>query len=102
MRKTFAFKLDNIKIDKEKEKDDDSDDLILTVEELVAMIMKFSLSLVNRQFQITPKQCVITVPSGWSINQRSALKQAARIAGLEILAFINENTAVALYYGLER
>jgi molecular chaperone DnaK (HSP70) len=60
--------LDNIKIDKEKEKDDDSDDLILSVEELVAMILKFSLSLVNRQFQITPKQCVITVPSGWSIN----------------------------------
>jgi hypoxia up-regulated 1 len=42
------------------------------------------------------------VPAAWNLNQRSALKQAARIAGLETLAIINENSAAALYYSLER
>lgn len=45
---------------------------------------------------------MITVPSHWNINQRSALKSAARIASLEVLGIMNENTAAALYYGLER
>lgn len=66
------------------------------------MILKYSNTLVKKQFGQNVTQCVITVPAAWNLNQRSALKQAARIAGLETLAIINENSAAALYYALER
>jgi molecular chaperone DnaK (HSP70) len=51
---------------------------------------------------MTVKECVITVPSQWNLNQRSSLKSAARIAGFEVLGIMNENSALALQYGIER
>lgn len=48
------------------------------------------------------KQAVITVPAYFDDNQRQATKDAGRIAGLEVLRIINEPTAAALAYGLEK
>jgi molecular chaperone DnaK len=48
------------------------------------------------------KQCVITVPANFDDNQRSATREAASIAGLEVLRLVNEPTAAALAYGLSR
>lgn len=45
---------------------------------------------------------VVTVPAYFDDNQRSATKDAARIAGLEVARLVNEPTAAALAYGLDR
>ena len=50
----------------------------------------------------TVTQAVITVPAYFDDAQRQATKEAGQIAGLEVLRFINEPTAAALAYGLER
>ena len=47
-------------------------------------------------------QAVITVPAYFNDSQRQATKDAGRIAGLEVLRIINEPTAAALSYGLEK
>ncbi len=47
-------------------------------------------------------KAVITVPAYFDDNQRQATKDAGRIAGLEVLRIINEPTAAALAYGLEK
>ena len=48
------------------------------------------------------KQAVVTVPAYFNDNQRNATKDAARIAGLEVLRLVNEPTAASLAYGLDR
>jgi molecular chaperone DnaK len=48
------------------------------------------------------KQAVITVPAYFSDSQRQATKDAGKIAGLEVLRIINEPTAAALAYGLDK
>jgi molecular chaperone DnaK len=48
------------------------------------------------------EKAVITVPAYFDDNQRSATKDAARIAGLEVARLVNEPTAAALAYGLDR
>jgi len=50
----------------------------------------------------TIKQAVITVPAYFNDAQRQATKDAGKIAGLEVLRIINEPTAAALSYGLEK
>ena len=47
-------------------------------------------------------QAVVTVPAYFDDNQRSATKDACRIAGLEVVRLVNEPTAAALAYGLDR
>lgn len=47
-------------------------------------------------------KAVITVPAYFDDNQRSATKDAAKIAGLEVVRLVNEPTAAALAYGLDR
>ncbi len=48
------------------------------------------------------KQAIITVPAYFNDNQRQATKDAGRIAGLEVLRLINEPTAAAFAYGLDK
>ena len=50
----------------------------------------------------TVTQAVITVPAYFNDSQRQATKDAGKIAGLEVLRIINEPTAAALAYGLEK
>ena len=50
----------------------------------------------------TVSQAVITVPAYFSDSQRQATKDAGVIAGLEVLRIINEPTAAALAYGLDK
>ncbi len=47
-------------------------------------------------------QAVLTVPAYFNDNQRNATKDAARIAGLEVMRLVNEPAAAALAYGLDR
>ncbi|HEY6096311.1 MAG TPA: molecular chaperone DnaK [Gallionellaceae bacterium] len=48
------------------------------------------------------QKAVVTVPAYFDDNQRSATKDACRIAGLEVVRLVNEPTAAALAYGLDR
>jgi molecular chaperone DnaK (HSP70) len=47
-------------------------------------------------------KAVVTVPAYFNDSQRTATKDAGRIAGLEVLRIINEPTAASLAYGFER
>ncbi len=47
-------------------------------------------------------QAVITVPAYFNDSQRQATKDAGQIAGLEVMRIINEPTAAALAYGLDK
>ena len=47
-------------------------------------------------------QAVVTVPAYFNDSQRQATKDAGKIAGLEVLRIINEPTAAALAYGLDK
>ena len=48
------------------------------------------------------REAIITVPAYFDDSQRQATKDAGRIAGLEVLRILNEPTAAALAYGLDR
>ena len=48
------------------------------------------------------EKAVVTVPAYFNDNQRSATKDAARIAGLEVVRLVNEPTAASLAYGIDR
>lgn len=48
------------------------------------------------------EKAVVTVPAYFNDNQRSATKDACKIAGLEVIRLVNEPTAAALAYGLDR
>jgi molecular chaperone DnaK (HSP70) len=77
-------------------------DVVLRVEEIAAMILRYAKTLAEKQGSIQIKDCVITVPSHWRMNARLALATAAKISGLHVLSFVHENTAAALYYGIDR
>ena len=51
-------------------------------------------------FGCSVSRCVITVPANFDDGQRQATREAARIAGLEVLRIVNEPTAAAMAYGL--
>jgi molecular chaperone DnaK len=68
-----------------------------TPEELSAMI----LSEVRKRAG-NPTKAVITVPAYFDDSQRQATRDAGRIAGLDVLRIVNEPTAAALAYGLDR
>src|SRR3954471_24010448 len=68
-----------------------------TPEELSAMILREV-----RKRAGDPTRAVITVPAYFDDSQRQATRDAGRIAGLDVLRIVNEPTAAALAYGLDR
>ncbi len=73
-----------------------------TPQEISAMILQKLKSDAENYLGETVAQAVITVPAYFSDSQRQATKDAGRIAGLEVLRIINEPTAAALAYGLDK
>uniref|UniRef100_A0A4W3J9L5 Hypoxia up-regulated protein 1 n=1 Tax=Callorhinchus milii TaxID=7868 RepID=A0A4W3J9L5_CALMI len=71
-------------------------------EELVGMMLNYSRSLAQEFAEQPIKDLVITVPVYFNQAERRAVLQAAHIAGLKVLQLINDNTAVALNYGVFR
>ena len=56
----------------------------------------------QKLFRSKVSQAVITVPAYFNDSQRQATKDAGKIAGLEVLRIINEPTAAALAYGMDK
>ena len=67
-----------------------------------AMILKELKARAEEQLKENITKAVITVPAYFNDSQRQATKDAGMIAGLEVLRIINEPTAAALAYGLQR
>src|SRR5207302_1989323 len=70
--------------------------------EVSAEILRALRSRAEERLGIPVKQAVITVPAYFDDAQRQATKEAGRLAGLEVLRLLNEPTAAALAYGLDK
>jgi molecular chaperone DnaK len=70
--------------------------------EISAMILQKMKSDAEAKLGDTVTQAVITVPAYFNDAQRQATKDAGQIAGLEVLRLVNEPTAAALAYGLDK
>src|SRR3990172_1793865 len=73
-----------------------------TPQEISAMVLRKIRQDADQFLGEHVTQAVITVPAYFNDNQRQATKDAGQIAGLEVLRLVNEPTAAALAYGLDK
>ncbi len=73
-----------------------------TPQEISAKILSYIKSYAEQKVGQKIKQAVITVPAYFNDAERQATKDAGKIAGLDVLRIINEPTAAALAYGLDK
>jgi molecular chaperone DnaK len=73
----------------------------ISPQEISALILEYLKKCAESYFGEVVDEAVITVPAHFNDHQRQATKDAARIAGLQVLRIINEPTAASLAYGLD-
>jgi len=80
----------------------DAPEVVFSVEEIVAMSLQHVMKIAEADAESPVKDCVLTVPPYWTHRERQAMLDAAEIAGLNVLSLLNENTAAAIQYGIDR
>ncbi len=80
----------------------DIDGRLYTAQELSAMTLQKMKKTAEDYLGQTVTEAVITVPAYFNDSQRQATKEAGEIAGLKVMRIINEPTAAALAYGLDK
>src|SRR3989338_8155886 len=73
-----------------------------TPEQVSSMVLTKMRDIAEQYLGKQVKKAVVTVPAYFNDSQRQATKDAGAIAGLEVLRIINEPTAAAIAYGLDR
>lgn len=74
----------------------------ISAEEISSMVLAKMKEVAEAYLQSPVKNAVVTVPAYFNDSQRQATRDAGAIAGLNIMRIINEPTAAALAYGLDR
>ncbi|KAL2470317.1 Heat shock 70 kDa protein 17-like [Abeliophyllum distichum] len=69
---------------------------------MVAMILKYAMGLVENHARSSVKDVVITVPPYMGVAERRGLLTAADLAGINVLALVNEHFGAALQYGIDK
>lgn len=80
----------------------DIDGKLFTPQEISAMILQKMKQTAEDHLGTTVSEAVITVPAYFNDSQRQATKEAGEIAGLKVRRIINEPTAAALAYGMDK
>ncbi|KAH8849844.1 Hypoxia up-regulated protein 1 [Schistosoma japonicum] len=78
------------------------DGMVFSVDELIAMLFEYAHDYAEAYAGSSIKTCVLTVPSYFGQAERRRLMHVSEIAGLNVLQLINDNSAVALNFGLLR
>ncbi|XP_004308870.1 PREDICTED: heat shock cognate 70 kDa protein-like [Fragaria vesca subsp. vesca] len=78
------------------------EDKQFTAEEISSMVLVKMREIAEAYLGSTVKNAVITVPANFNDSQRQATKDAGGIAGLNVMRIINEPTAAAIAYGLDK
>lgn len=100
--KHFPFKVVNKNGQPRVQVDVKGEDKTFTPEEVSAMVLSKMKDVAEQYLGETVENAVVTVPAYFNDAQRAATKDAGTIAGLNVLRVVNEPTAAALAYGLDK
>ncbi|KAI7741742.1 hypothetical protein M8C21_000586 [Ambrosia artemisiifolia] len=75
---------------------------VYSVEELTGMVLGYGMKLAEFHSKVVVKDAVVTVPPYFGQVERKGLMQAAELAGVNVLALLNEHSGAALQYGIDK